>query len=61
MKQTELTICANRAQVLTTKIRRAKAVANAAQPAVVAEAIEVAQEIIDRLRAQLQQRDIRGF
>ncbi len=53
MKQSELTFCANRAQVLTVKIRRAKAITNAQQPAVVEEAIEVAQEIIDRLQAQL--------
>ncbi len=59
MKQTELTFCANRAQVLKKKIQRAKSVVNAQQPAVVEEAIEVAQEIVDRLRAQLQQRDIR--
>ncbi len=59
MKQSELTFCAARAQVLTTKIRRAKAITNAQQPAVVEEAIEVAQEIVDRLQAQLQQRDIR--
>jgi hypothetical protein len=59
MKQSELTFCANRAQVLTTKIRRAKAITNAQQPAVVAEAIEVAEDIVDRLRAQLQQPDLR--
>ncbi|KKN01835.1 hypothetical protein LCGC14_1123710 [marine sediment metagenome] len=59
MKQSELTFCANRAQVLTTKIRHAKSVTNAQQPAVVEEAIEVAQEIVDRLQAQLDQRDIR--
>lgn len=59
MKQSELTFCANRAQVLKTKIRRAKGVVNAQQPAIVEEAIEVAQDIVDRLRTQLQQRDIR--
>ncbi len=61
MKQSELTFCANRAQVLTTKIRRAKAVVNSQQPAVVAEAIELCEDIIERLRAQLAQQDIRGF
>ncbi|KKM06081.1 hypothetical protein LCGC14_1747510, partial [marine sediment metagenome] len=35
MKQSELTFCAARARVLTTKIRRAKAITNAQQPAVV--------------------------
>ena len=59
MKQSELTFCANRAQVLAKKIRRAKSVVNAQQPAVVEEAVEVAQEIVDRLQAQLQQRELR--
>ncbi len=59
MNTSDLTFCANRAQVLTTKIRRARAINHAQQPAVVEEAIEVAQEIIERLRAQLQQMEIR--
>ncbi len=59
MKQKELTFCANRAQVLTTQIRRAKSVMNAQQPEVVAEAIQTCEEILERLRAQMAQRDIR--
>ena len=53
MKQSELTFCANRADVLKRKIRRAKALVNSQRPVIVEEAIEVAEDIAARLRAEL--------
>ena len=52
MRQSELTYCANRAGVLARKILDAKGVVNAQQPALVLEAIAIAEDIADRLRAQ---------
>lgn len=52
MRQSDLTYCANRAGVLAHKIRDAKGVASDQQPALVLEAIAIAEDIADRLRSQ---------
>lgn len=53
MKQSTLTYCANRAAVLRSKIRFAKGVVNAQAPAIIEDAIQLAEEIAARLRDQL--------
>ena len=53
MKQSELSYCANRAAVMEGMIRRANGATDSQQPEIVLQAIDVAEDIADRLRAQL--------
>ncbi len=53
MKQSELTLCASKADDLKRTIRDARGVVNSQQPAIVEQAIRQAEWIADRLRVQL--------